>query len=52
MSIVFILLGALAATLFIVTKLGLHTPPAENVTLEVVPNAQSRLSREDIRLAA
>jgi hypothetical protein len=52
MSIVFILLGALAATLFIVTKLGLHTPPAEHVTLEVVTNAKSRKSREDIQLAA
>jgi hypothetical protein len=52
MSIVFILLGALAATLFIVTKLGLHTPPAEHVNLEMAPNAQNRTSREDIRLAA
>ena len=52
MSIVFILLGALPATLFIVSKLQLGTPPAEHLMVEAAPMRKSSISREDIRLAA
>jgi hypothetical protein len=44
MAIVFILLGALAATLFSISKLGLDLPPVEN--------SHSDVSREDMQIAA
>ena len=52
MSIVFILLRALAATLFIITKLGLHTPPAEHVAIALVASPAIRGTDEQIRIAA
>jgi hypothetical protein len=52
MSIVFILLGALPATLFIVSKLQLSTPPAEHLLVDITPTQKRAISREDIRLAA
>lgn len=52
MSIVFILLGALAATLYIVTKLGLHTPPVEHVSLTTVATSSVRDTDEHLRIAA
>ena len=52
MSIVFILLGALASSLFVVAKLGLGHPPVAH--LESVPTAKTgrALSQQDIKLAA
>lgn len=52
MSIVFILLGALAATLFTVSKLGLHTPPAEHVAMAIVTSPTIQDTDEHIRIAA
>jgi hypothetical protein len=52
MLIAFILLGALPATLFIVTRLSLGNPPKEHLRIEVTPVRTARTSREDVRLAA
>ena len=52
MSIVFILLGALSASLFFVSKLGLGHPPVEHLSAEVTPMAKSSISREEVKLAA
>lgn len=49
MAIVFILLGALGATLFLVSKLGLDLPPA--VDELVVANAEGDF-REEYQIAA
>ena len=50
MSIVFILLGALAATLFLVSKLGLDLPPQASADIEGFNTRGT--SREDFRIAA
>jgi hypothetical protein len=47
-----ILIGALPATLLIISKLGLSNPPQEHLTIEVSPLRATRTSREDARLAA
>ena len=53
MSIVFILLGALPATLLVVSKLGLGTPPApEAVELKHLRSTNTTRSREDLSIAA
>ncbi|CAN2205903.1 hypothetical protein MCEMRE182_00863 [Candidatus Nanopelagicaceae bacterium] len=52
MFIAFILLGALPATLFFISKLGLSNPPQEHLTIEVAEVRVARVSREDIQLAA
>jgi hypothetical protein len=52
MSIVFILLGALSVSLFLVSKLGLGHPPVEHLSAEVTPMAKSSISREEVKLAA
>jgi hypothetical protein len=52
MSIVFILLGALSASIFLVSQVGLGHPPVEHLGAEVTPMPQDSLSREEIELAA
>ena len=52
MSIVFILLGAVAATLSLVTKLGLDVPPAEHVQLDLIQGTNHGSSREELSIAA
>lgn len=52
MFIAFILLGALPATLFVITRLSLGTPPEEHLVIEVSSLKPARTSREGVRLAA
>ena len=52
MSIVFILLGAVAATLFVVSKLELDVPPQEQAHLDLIQGAQLQSSREELSIAA
>jgi hypothetical protein len=52
MSIVFILLGAVGATLFVVSKLGLDVPPQEQAHLDLIQGAQLQSSREELSIAA
>jgi hypothetical protein len=52
MFISVILLGALPATLFIVTRLNLGNPPKEHLVIEVSSSKPARSSREDAQLAA
>jgi hypothetical protein len=52
MSILFILLGALALTLYFVTRLGLDLPPVEHLSDTSDRSEKSRISREDFPLAA
>jgi hypothetical protein len=47
-----ILLGALPATLFVITRLSLGTPPEAHLIVEVAPIKPARTSREDVQLAA
>lgn len=52
MSIVFILLGAVPATLFVISKMGLDTPPQEHLTSDVATLRTKAKSREDFAVAA
>jgi hypothetical protein len=52
MSILFILLGALALTLYFIAHLGLDLPPADHLSHVADSNKRSRSSREDLPLAA
>ncbi len=52
MFIAFILLGAVPATLFFISKLGLSNPPLEHLIIDVSPLRAARSSREDVQLAA
>ena len=52
MSIVFILLGAVGATLFIVSQLGLDVPAQEQAHLDLIQGAQLQSSREESSIAA
>ena len=52
MSILFILLGALTLTLYFIARLGLDLPPAEHLSAVADRNEESRISREDLPLAA
>lgn len=52
MSIVFILLSAVGATLFVVSKLGLDVPPREQVHLDLAHGAQLQSTREKLSIAA
>lgn len=52
MFIALTLLGALPASLFFISKLGLSNPPQEHLVIEVPPVKAARTSREDLRLAA
>ena len=52
MSIVFILLGAVGATLFAVSKLGLDVPPQEHAHLDLIQGTQRQSSREELSIAA
>ena len=52
MTIVLILVGALPATLFLISKLGLDTPPQEHLLVEASASARKESSREGLRLAA
>jgi hypothetical protein len=50
MSIVFILLGALATTLWAISKMGLDLPPQAGTEIDYLPTHEQ--SREDVRIAA
>ena len=52
MFIALTLLGALPASLFFISKLGLGNPPQEHLIAEVSPLRTARSSREDVQLAA
>ena len=52
MTIAFILVGALPATLLLISKFRLGTPPRSHLLIEAVPAKSVRSSREDVRLAA
>jgi hypothetical protein len=52
MTIVLILVGALPATLFLISKLGLDTPPQAHLLVDISDSARKESSREGLRLAA